>query len=173
MLLAGPHAVAAQEAAGFDGYIQSGTCDAPTDDLRVDLESEDDDHDLEPYLGKFDGSDGTATLAYYGAPLAPGFGYATIFTDEVFSLVISDTETGDPVACGDILEPDDENFAEVGLALVRLAPVGGSGVEGFAVIERTATQRELDEISTQVRILLSTDVEVAAPDGTPEATPVT
>ena len=46
------------------------------------------------------------------------------------------------MACGDILEPDDDDFSEAGLALVQLLPVGDSGVQGFAVIERIALQRE-------------------------------
>ncbi len=103
----------AQEAAGFDGYIQSGTCAAPEteDPVRIDLDDGRQDYAVEPYLAKIEGSDGTVTIAYYGAPLAPGFSVATIFVDEaVFSLVITDPTTGEPVACGDILEPDDENL---------------------------------------------------------------
>jgi hypothetical protein len=164
--------VTAQDAApGFDGYIQSGTCAAPTSDLRVDLKSED-DYDVVPYLAKADGADETITLAYYGAPSAPGFGFATIFTDERFSLVIVDPASGDPVACGDLLEPDNDDFAEIGLALVRLEPVAGSSVRGFATVERQPLEREVDVITTRVRILLMTDVAMPA-DGTPEATPVT
>jgi hypothetical protein len=98
-----------------------------------------------------------------------------MFTDEeVFSLVISDADTGAPVACGDILEPDDENFEQIGVALVRLDPVGGSDVEGFAVVERTETQRESDVVSTRVRIYLTAGAEVTPPAvATPEATPTT
>ena len=36
--------------AGFSGHIQSGTCAQPTDDFKVDLESEDSSHDVEPYV---------------------------------------------------------------------------------------------------------------------------
>jgi hypothetical protein len=165
----------AQEAAGFDGYIQSGTCAAPEteDPVRIDLEDGRQDYAVEPYLAKIEGSDGTVTIAYYGAPLAPGFSVATIYTDQaVFSLVITDPATGEPVACGDILEPDDDIYVEIGMALVQLLPVGDSGVQGYAVIERTPTERELDIISTQVRILLSTESAAPVPAAaTPEATP--
>ena len=69
-----------------------------------------------------------------------------------FSLVITDTESGDPVACGDILEPDADRFGEAGVAVVQLLPVGDSTVQGVAVIERTQLQRELDVTPTRVRI---------------------
>ena len=45
--------------------------------------------------------------------------------------------SGDPVACGDILEPDADRFGEAGLAVVQLLPVGDSAVQGVAVIQRT------------------------------------
>ena len=38
----------AQDAAGFDGYVQSGTCSTPTGGVRVNLESGG-THDVEPY----------------------------------------------------------------------------------------------------------------------------
>jgi hypothetical protein len=167
--------VGAQEAApGFDGYIQSGTCAAPTDDVFLELEDSRSDYAVEPYLAKVRGEDATITLAYFGSPLAPGFGYSVIFTDqEVFSLVMTDPESGAPVACGDILEPDDENFAQIGVALVQLEPVGNSGLQGFAIVERTETSRENDIISTRVRILLmAAPVGLAPADGTPIPSPV-
>jgi hypothetical protein len=40
------------------------------------------------------------------------------------------------------------------LALVQLLPVGDSGVQGFALVERIALQRELDVTPTRVRIVL-------------------
>lgn len=145
----------AQEPAGFDGYIQSGTCAEPTQDVRVDLDSEG-YHDVNPYLAK--GPDETVVLGYHGSPEAPGFSLSTIYTGRRFSLVIADTDSGDPVACGDILEPDEEKFAEAGQALVRLDPAGDSGTQGtaqgYAVIERTELQRELDITPTRVRIVL-------------------
>jgi hypothetical protein len=157
-----PVVVGAQNEVGFDGYIQSGTCAAPTDDLRVKLESEG-DHDVEPYVAKSGDDDETVVLGYYGSPEAPGFGLSAIYTDQRFSLVITDTETGDPVACGDILEPDADRFGEAGVAVVQLLPVGDSTVQGMAVIQRTQLERELDVTPTRVRILLSTGIEVAAP----------
>jgi hypothetical protein len=157
-----PVVVGAQNEVGFDGYIQSGTCAAPTDDLRVKLESEG-DHDVEPYVAKSGDDDETVVLGYYGSPEAPGFGLSAIYTDQRFSLVITETETGDPVACGDILEPDADRFGEAGVAVVQLLPVGDSTVQGMAVIQRTQLERELDVTPTRVRILLSTGIEVAAP----------
>ena len=74
-------------------------------------------------------------------PGRPGFGLAAAHTDQPFSLVITDTESGGPVACGNILRPDDDDFADAGLALVQLLPVGDAGVQGFALIERIALQR--------------------------------
>ena len=68
--------------------------------------------------------------------------------------MISDTETGSPLACGNILQPANDDFTEAGLALVQLEPIGGSGVAGYAVVERTAMQRELDVTPTRVRIAL-------------------
>ena len=122
-------------AAGFEGYIQSGTCAQPTDDFKVDLESEDDAYDVEPYVAV--GADGEpVTLGYYGAPGVPGFGLAAIYTDQQFSMVITDPDTDEAVACGDILRPDADEFEEAGLALVQLLPVGSSDVQGIAAIER-------------------------------------
>ena len=80
--------------------------------------------------------DDPSTVAYYGTRGAPGFGLAAAYTGQEFSLVISDTDTADAVACGDLLEPDDDKFTEAGLALVQLAPLDDSGVQGFALIER-------------------------------------
>jgi len=155
-----PRVVDAQEATGYDGYIQSGTCAAPTDDLQVKLKSQG-EHDVKPYVAQQDGG-GEIVLGYYGGATVPGFGLAAIYTDEHFSLVITDTDSGNPVACGDMLEPDADRFGEAGTALVQLLPVGSSTVQGVAVIRRTELQRELDITPTQVRILLSTDVQVSA-----------
>jgi hypothetical protein len=156
-----PMVVGAQETDGFDAYIQSGTCAEPTDRLRVKLES-DGDHDVEPYVAK-SGDDETVVLGYYGSSEVPGFGFAAVYTDQDFSLVVTDTDSGDPVACGDILEPDADRFGEAGTAVVQLLPVEDSGVEGVAVIQRTQLERELVVTPTRVRIILSTGVEVTAP----------
>jgi len=155
-----PLVVDAQEADGFDAYIQSGTCAAPTDRLQVKLEG-DGDHDVEPYVAK-GLDDETVVLGYYGSSEVPGFGFAAIYTDQQFSLVVTDTASGDPVACGDILEPDADRFGEAGTAVVQLLPVEDSGVEGVAVIQRTQLERELVVTPTRVRIILSTDVDSAA-----------
>jgi hypothetical protein len=144
---------AADAVAGYDGHIQDGTCDSPGDTLQVQLRSLG-DHDVMPYLARAEGSDEAVTVAYYGAPPAPGFAAAAAYADEQFSLAVSDTEAGDPLGCGDILAPDEEAFAEAGLALVQILPAGDAGVQGFAVIERTAVQRESDITPTRVRVLL-------------------
>ena len=165
MLVAGvtivPLIVAAQDADGFDGYIQSGTCAAPTDDLRVKLDGAG-DHDIEPYLAETGTGDETVVLGYYGSPGVPGFGFSAIYTDRQFSLVITGAD-GAPVACGDILEPDADKFGEAGLAMVQLLPVEQSTVQGVAVIERAPLQRELVVTPTRVRVLLSSGVEVSTP----------
>ena len=152
-------------AAGFDGYIQSGTCAQPSDDfVRSTSRARTVAYDVEPYVAV--GDDGEpVTLGYYGAPGVPGFGLAAIYTDQQFSMVIADADTDEAVACGDILRPDADEFGEAGLALVQLLPVGrrrGDAVEGVAAIERTTLQRELDVTPTRVRIILSTD-PVSAP----------
>jgi hypothetical protein len=138
---------------GFDGYIQGGTCESPGDRVRVQLRGRG-DHDVEPFRAAPSGSGEPVTVAYYGTAGAPGFGLAAVYTDRVFSLVVTATDTADPVACGDILEPDNDDFADAGLALVQLSPVGDSGAQGFAVIERVTMQRELDVTPTRVRVLL-------------------
>jgi hypothetical protein len=157
-----PRIVGAQEADGFDGYIQSGTCAAPTDDLRVKLDGAG-DHDIEPYLAKTGTDDDTVVLGYYGSPGVPGFGFSTIYTDQQFSLVITGTDDGDAVACGDILEPDADRFGEAGHAMVQLLPVAQSTVQGVAIIDRATLQRELVVTPTRVRVLLSSGVEVSTP----------
>jgi hypothetical protein len=137
---------------GFDGFIQSGTCAAPTDRVRTNLIWRG-DHDVRPFFADVDGGP-PAIVAYYGAPRAPGFGLAVAHTDQEFSLVVSDTRERTPLACGDILAPDDDRFTETGLALVRLAAADGAAVNGMAMIERIGMERELDVIPTRVRIVV-------------------
>ena len=124
--------------------------------FKADLESEDDEYDVEPYVAV--GADGEpVTLGYNGAPGVPGFGLSAIYTDQQFSLVIADPDSDEAVACGDILRPDADQFEEAGVAVVQLLPVGSSDVGGVAAIQRTSLQRELDITPTQVRIVLSTE----------------
>jgi hypothetical protein len=151
----------AQDADGFDGYIQSGTCAEPSTDLHVELDGLG-DHDIEPYLARTGDGDETVTLGYYGSPRAPGFGFPVIYTDRPYSLAITGTDGGDPVACGDILRPSEERFGQAGLAVVQLLPVAGSNVQGVALIDRGPLQRELDVTPTRVRVLLSTDGDTLA-----------
>src|SRR5829696_9869861 len=47
-----------------------------------------------------------------------------------------------------------ERLQRAGLALVRLRPVGDSGVQGYALAERTQLQRELDITPTRVRVVI-------------------
>ncbi len=93
------------------------------DEFKADLESDDDAYDAEPYVAI--GADGEAvTLGYYGSPGVPGFGFSAIYTDQQFSLVVADPDSGEAVACGDILRPDADQFGEAGMAVVQLLPVG-------------------------------------------------
>ncbi len=158
-----PLIAGAQEADGFDGFIQSGSCAEPTDDLRVELDGFG-DHDIEPYLARTGNDDETVVLGYYGSPRVPGFGFSAIYADQPFSLVITGTDD-EPVACGDIFRPDEDAFGRAGLAVVQLLPTDGSTVQGFAVVDRGPLERELDSTPTRVRVLLSTEgeVTVAAP----------
>lgn len=147
----------ADEAAeGFEGYVRGGTCAQPSGEFKADLESDDDAYDAEPYVAI--GADGEAvTLGYYGSPGVPGFGLSAIYTDQQFSLVVADPDSGEAVACGDILRPDADKFGEAGVTVVQLLAVGSSDVGGLAVIQRTSVQRELDITPTQVRMVLSTE----------------
>jgi hypothetical protein len=156
-----PSVVGAEDGDGFDGFIQSGTCTEPTDALRVQLDGHG-DIDIVPYEAKTGVDDETVVLGYYGSPAVPGFGFSAIYTDESYSLVITPADSEDPVACGDLLEPDRDRFAEAGLAVVQLLPAGGSTVQGVALIDRLPLERELDETSTRVRVILSADADVTA-----------
>lgn len=140
-------------AAGYEASIRSGRCDAPADDVAIELDNEDGDHDVRPFEAVGPGSSDSVTVAYYGAPGAPGFGVAATYTEH-FSMVLEDPESGEPVACGDILEPDSDQFTEAGLVLVQLVPTGDAGVSGYAVLDRVTMQRELDVTPTLVRIVL-------------------
>ena len=153
-------------AAGFEAPIRSGTCAQPSGDFAADLESEGNGNDVEPYVAVGENGE-PVTLGYYGAAGVPGFGLAAVYADPQFSMVITDPDTEDAVACGDILQPDADQFGEAGVALVQLLPIGSSDVEGVAAIERATLERERDITPTQVRIILTTDpvstpVEAAA-----------
>ncbi|GGN13020.1 hypothetical protein GCM10010109_23830 [Actinoplanes campanulatus] len=147
VLVLTPVAVRAREAAGYDGYVRDGSCAEPGQDLHVDLAGGG-SHDIEPYRA------GHNVLGYYGAPQVPGFGIGAIYTGQRFSLVL--TEGGRDVACGDLLQPEEDRFGRAGLAVAQLLPVGDGGVQGVAVLERTRLQRELDIVPTRARILVST-----------------
>ncbi len=147
-----PGVTHAQDSDGFNGYVQNGTCDSPTDDVRVSLDGRG-EHDVQPCeatspLGK------AVVLGYYGAPELPGFGLAAVYTDEDSSLVITDTAGGAAVACGDLLEPASDDFTKAGLALVELRPVGDNGDQGFAMVKRLGMQRELDVTPARVQVVL-------------------
>ena len=147
--------------AGFESFIQSGTCAKPSDDFRVDLENDEErgdaGNDIEPYVAE--GRDGEpVTLGYYGASEIPGFSVALLYTDERFSMVVTDPDSDEPLACGDLLEPDKGRFEDAGIAVVQLLPVGSSDLQGVATLERTRLQRELDITPTRARILLSDEV---------------
>ena len=149
--------------AGFEGFIQSGTCEDPTDDLVVDFESDEDADDLEAYEAV--GADGDVTLGYYGTPEVPGFGIGLLYTDQAYSMVITGPDSDDPVACGDLLQPDDDDAEEAGVAVAQLLPVGSSDVAGLATLERAKLERELDITPTRARVVLTTE-PVGIPDQT-------
>jgi hypothetical protein len=156
-----PSVVGAADGDGFDGYIQSGTCTEPTDALRVQL----DGHgpiDIVPYEARTGVDDETVVLGYYGSPGVPGFGFSAIYTDEPYSLVITPADSDEPVACGEILEPDRDRFAEAGVAVVQLLPTDGSTVQGVALVDRLPLERELDATPTRVRVILSAEADVTA-----------
>jgi len=144
---------ASDMADGYEGYVQGGTCKESDDDgVHVKLKTFDSGADVRPYRAVTSAGK-PVTPAYYGAPLAPGFGLAAAYTDLDFSLVITDVD-GTAVACGDLLEPVSDDFTEAGLALVKLQPVGENGVQGFAMVKRLGMQRELDVTPTRVQVLL-------------------
>jgi hypothetical protein len=118
--------------------------------VRVELDSQA-EYDVSPYQAVSE-SGAPVTVAYAGAPGA-GFGLAAAYTGLDFSVAITD-EAGAPVACGDILEPEDDKYVEAGLALVQLTPIGDSGAPGYAVVERIGLQRELDVTPTRLRIVI-------------------
>ena len=154
ILATGQVSAQAAAAAGYDGYVQGGRCEAPAGDVRVDLKSRNEDQPaVTPYRATSAETGEPVTLGYYGSAGAPGFGVAAAYTDQDFSLVIAG-ESAQPVGCGDILQPDAEEFEDAGLALVRVLPVGEAGVQGFAVMDRAEMQRELDVTPTAVRVLL-------------------
>ena len=163
LVLSAPLTARAQDSQGFDGYIQSGTCQTPTEAMRVNLDSAK-DRDVEPYFARDRQTGAPVFVGYYGAPEAAGFGLSAIYTDQRFSLVISDASTGHPLACGDILQPESDTYREAGLALVQLLPVEGSTVQGVAAIQRTRLQRELDITPTRVGIVLSEGLTAGAAD---------
>ncbi|MEV0895284.1 hypothetical protein [Actinoplanes sp. NPDC049802] len=146
-LLLAPIPARAQDGSGYDGFIRDGSCAEPGQDLHIDLAGGG-SHDVVPYRAEND-----AVLGFYGAPQVPGFGLGAIYTGQRFSLVL--TEGGQDVACGDLLQPEEDRFGRSGLAVVQLLPVGGATVQGVAVIERTHLQRELDITPTRARILVT------------------
>ena len=147
-----PISVPDEVADGYEGYVQGGTCDSPDGEIRVELESED-DHDVLPFEALSAETGDPVTVASYGSAGAPGFGLATAYADQDFSLVIEDAESGEQVGCGDILEAYADEFEQAGLALVQILPTddaGDSGVQGYAVAQRAGMERELDVTPTLV-----------------------
>ena len=146
--------VPTEVADGYEALVRGGTCDQPSDeDLVLDVES-DDDHDVSPFEAVAEGSGEPVAVAYYGSAPVPGFGLAASYTDQEFSVVLTDPGSDDPVACGDVLEPDDDEHTQSGLALVLLEPSGDDGPSGYALIDRRGMQRELDITPTLVRVFL-------------------
>jgi hypothetical protein len=150
-----PVVAGAQDAEGYDAFVQSGTCASPTDDVRAELEGEG-DHDVPPYEATAADGD-PVVLGYYGAPALPGIGLSAVYTAQEFSLVVTDV-SGEPVSCGDLLRAEEDRFRTAGTAVVQLTPLGGGTVHGIAVVNRAQLERELDVTPTQVRILLTEEV---------------
>jgi len=142
-----------EAAAGYEGSVQSGRCESPQGDVLVESESED-DVDVAPFQALSAEAAEPVTVAYYGTAGVPGFGLAAAYTDEDFSVVITAPGSDQPVGCGDILEPAADEFKETGQALVQLLPTGDAGVQGYAVMDRVAMERELDVTPTLVRMVL-------------------
>lgn len=148
-----PVSVPSEPRAGYDGYVQSGRCESPAAGLRAALEGQE-DHAISPFEALSADAGEPVTVAYYGAAGVPGFGLAAAYTDQDFSLVIADPDSNQPAACGDILQPAADEFVEAGLALVQVQAADGTGVQGFAVVDRLTMQRELDVTPTLMRVLL-------------------
>ena len=55
-------------------------------------------------------------------PASPASVSAAIYTDQEFSLVIADPDSDEAVACGDILQPDADEFEEAGRGRGAAAP---------------------------------------------------
>lgn len=162
----------AQEASGFGGYIQQGTCEQPAADAPfvIDLvKSGGVAHAIEPYLVQTaGGEDAPLGDLFYGVAEVPGFGALTLLDNKPFSLVITAGDSGEIVSCGSIDIPAGESFRASGTLLVRLVPQGGSSVAGAAIFEEApaADARNV----TKVRVLLLADA-TATTAATPRATP--
>ena len=110
-------------------------------------------HDIEPYLAKTGTGDETVVLGYYGSPGVPGFGFSASTPTSSSRWSSPDADDGDPVACGDILEPDADRFGEAGVAVVQLLPVGSIRRARGGGHRTGAAQRELDVTPTRVRVI--------------------
>ena len=73
-----------------------------------------------------DGEDDTVVLGYYGVPVVPGFGFSAIYTDQAFSLVITGPRTAIRWRAATSSSRMPTRFAEAGVAVVQLLPVGDS-----------------------------------------------
>jgi hypothetical protein len=177
VILPGSHA-AAQDAsapAGFNMFIQSGSCADPTDDIRITPSQEGDAFAIYPYsaLAEVDpgaDADEGEVILFYGSRSLPGFGIVTLFGDLTYFIAITD-ESSETVACGDIRQPAEGGFVNAGTILTQLAPVGPNGVNGVAVFERGQTALDAQQQEPpRVRVILLVGVgESDLPSATPEA----
>ena len=107
-----------------------------------------------PFEARSAEAEAPVTVAYYGSAGIPASALSATYTDQNFSVVVADPDSDQPVACGDILEPNADEFTQVGQALVQLLPTGDAGVQGYAVLDRVTMERELDVTPTQLKYFL-------------------
>ncbi|MCC6705862.1 MAG: hypothetical protein IT334_13370 [Thermomicrobiales bacterium] len=159
LILAGFAAIpgAAQESGSFNGYVQSGTCAGPTDEIRLKISTGANDYSFNPYTVRdATGPDGI----YFGARTVPGFSQLTLLGESAYSMVITD-RAGAQVACGDIHLPDQDEYIDQGLILISLEPIDGSGVNGVAIM-RSPVGAVAESLTTVEVILVTTSGAASA-----------
>ena len=141
------------------------------DPVFIELEDARSDYAVEPYLARVSGEDATITLAYYGAPLAPGFGYSTIFTDEeVFSSSSSILKAGRQWRAE---TSSSRTMRTLNRSELRLSNCSQSEIPDFRA-SQLLSERKPSASSTSCRLKYKSGVDdrVAPPVvGSPEATP--
>lgn len=155
----------AEDETGFDGFVQSGTCAAPSGDIHLDVETGDNDHAFQIYTAK--NMERGNTDVYFGTRAIPGFGPLTLLGDASFSMAIIDA-AGAEVACGEITVPKESAFIDQGLILIELQAINDSQVAGVAIL-RAPDQGATDILTKAEVILIVGNTSAATPVA--EATP--